>query len=317
MKNISHTVLTYNPARFDFVTCRLAVACAQTGTLSAAAIQCNLVLGAASRRLSELESALGVELFERNSRGLSPTASGNAFVKYALSVLQQMDGLMDELVDLKQGISRHIRVCSSTAAINQFLPTLMAKFEKIRPQIRVDLDEQVSDMVVAMVRNGFSDVGVFVEGPDTTGLELRHFRTDELVLVLPRGHALSGKSAISFVDTLDEPWISLSAGAAMLKQQQNAALEAGRVFKLRMQIRSFDAVGHMVSSGLGIAALPKLAALPIIHAMKLSWRPLSDAWAKRQMMICTKPHADPLLSEFRDFLCEPSKKVKASFATVK
>jgi DNA-binding transcriptional LysR family regulator len=317
MKNISHTVLTYNPARFDFVTCRLAVACAQTGTLSAAAIQCNLVLGAASRRLSELESALGVELFERNSRGLSPTASGNAFVKYALSVLQQMDGLMDELVDLKQGISRHIRVCSSTAAINQFLPTLMAKFEKIRPQIRVDLDEQVSDMVVAMVRNGFSDVGVFVEGPDTTGLELRHFRTDELVLVLPRGHALSGKSAISFVDTLDEPWISLSAGAAMLKQQQNAALEAGRVFKLRMQIRSFDAVGHMVSSGLGIAALPKLAALPIIHAMKLSWRPLSDAWAKRQMMICTKPHADPLVSEFRDFLCEPSKKVKASFATVK
>jgi DNA-binding transcriptional LysR family regulator len=317
MKNISHAVLSYNPARFDFVTCRLAVACAQTGTLSAAAIQCNLVLGAASRRLSELENALGVELFERNSRGLSPTASGNAFVKYALSVLQQMDGLMDELVDLKQGISRHIRVCSSTAAINQFLPTLMAKFEKIRPQIRVDLDEQVSDVVVAMVRNGFSDVGVFVEGPDTAGLELRHFRTDELVLVLPRGHALSGKSAISFVDTLDEPWISLSAGAAMLKQQQNAALEAGRVFKLRMQIRSFDAVGHMVSSGLGIAALPKLAALPIIHAMKLSWRPLSDAWAKRQIMICTKPHADPLVSEFRDFLCEPSKKVKASFATVK
>lgn len=316
MKKLSPAVLAYNPARFDFLTCRLAVACSQTGTLSAAAIQCNLVLGAASRRLSELESALGVELFVRNSRGLVPTASGKAFVKYALSILQQMDSLMDELVDVKQGISRHIRLCSSTAAINQFLPPLLSEYETRQPQIKVDLDEQVSDVVVTMVRNGFSDVGVFVEGPDTKGLELRHFRTDELVLVLPQGHALCGKSPIAFVDTLDEPWISLSAGAAMLKQQQNAAQEVGRVFKLRMQIRSFDAVGHMVSSGLGIAALPKLAALPIIKAMKLSWRPLADAWAKRQILTCTKPYAEPLVAEFRDFLCEPSKKVKASFTTV-
>ncbi len=316
MKKLSTAALAYNPARFDFLTCRLAVACAQTGTLSAAAVQCNLVLGAASRRLRELENALGVELFERNSRGLIPTASGKAFVNYALSVLQKMDGLMDELVDLKHGISRHIRVCSSTAAINQFLPPLLSAFENKHPQIKIDLDEQVSDMVVSMVRNGFSDVGVFVEGPDTTGLELRHFRTDELVLVLPNRHSLCGKTPISFVDTLDEPWISLSAGAAMLKQQQNAALESGRVFKLRMQIRSFDAVGHMVASGLGIAALPKLAALPIIKAMKLSWRPLIDSWAKRQIMICTKPHAEPLVTEFCDFLCAPSKKVKASLTSV-
>ena len=117
---------------------------------------------------------------------------------------------------------------------------------------------------------------------------------------------------ISFLDTLDEPWISLNAGAAMLQQQQQAALAAGRIFKLRMQVRSFDAVGHMVASGLGIAALPKGAGLPILRAMKLAWRPLSDPWAHRQLKIGIRPDADATVAELRDFLCSPSRNAKAA-----
>jgi DNA-binding transcriptional LysR family regulator len=56
---------------------------------------------------------------------------------------------------------------------------------------------------------------------------------------------------------LDEHWISLNAGAAMLQAQQQAAMAAGRPLKLRMQVRSFDAVGHMVASGLGHRGLPQ------------------------------------------------------------
>jgi DNA-binding transcriptional LysR family regulator len=60
----------YNLARFDFVSIRLAVACARSGSLTSAARDCNLVLPAASRRIRELESAVGDNLFERHSRGL-------------------------------------------------------------------------------------------------------------------------------------------------------------------------------------------------------------------------------------------------------
>ena len=47
----------YNLARFDFVSIRLAVLCAQTGSLTTAARQCNLVLPAASRRLKDARAA--------------------------------------------------------------------------------------------------------------------------------------------------------------------------------------------------------------------------------------------------------------------
>jgi DNA-binding transcriptional LysR family regulator len=303
----------YNLARFDFVSIRLAVACAQTGSLTSAARTCNLVLPAASRRIRELESAVGDTLFERHSRGLVPTAAGRAFVRHGLALLQEMDNLVAELADLRQGVVRHIQLCASTAAINQFLPALLARYGERNADVRVDVEEQVSEQVVTALREGRADIGAFVEGPDTQGLDVRDFRSDELVLILPAGHPLAGRSPISFVDTLDEQWISLNAGAALLQAQQQAALAAGRNFKLRMQVRSFDAVGHMVASGLGIAALPKQAALPIVRAMKLAWRPLADTWAQRQLKVGIRTDADLGIVTLRDFLCAvPSRNAKAA-----
>lgn len=301
----------YNLARFDFVSLRLAVLCAQTGSLTTAARACHLVLPAASRRLKDLEGAMGCQLFERHSRGLSLTPAGRVFVRRGLTLLQEMDELMSELNDLQQGVARHVRLCAGTAAINQFLPPLMAEYAALHPEVQIDLEERVSEHVVLALREGRADVGVFVEGVNAEGLEVRDFRRDELVLILPRGHRLCGRRPMAFVDALDEPWISLNPGAALLQQQQSAAMAARRPFKLRMQVSSFDAVGHMVASGLGIALLPKGAALPIVQAMKLAWRPLQDEWASRCLKVGIRKEADSTVVAFRDFLHRSSQKSKA------
>ena len=111
----------YNLARFDLVSIRLAVLCAQTGSLTTAARQCNLVLPAASRRIKELESALGCALFLRHSRGLDVTPAGRIFMRRGLAMLQEMESLGAELQDLQQGVVRHVRLFAGTAAIHQQL----------------------------------------------------------------------------------------------------------------------------------------------------------------------------------------------------
>ena len=304
---------TYNLARFDLVSIRLAVACAQTGSLTAAARDAHLALAAASRRIRELENALGDTLFERHARGLRPTPAGRVFVKHGLTLLQTMEQLGGELADLRQGIARHISLCASSAAISQFLPSLLAAYGQSHPQVRIELEEQVSEAVVSALREGRTDVGVFVEGPDTTGLQTQLFRSDELVLVLPAKHLLArSPGAIAFADTLDEEWISLPAGAAMLQKQQQAARAANRPFKLRMQVRSFDAVCHMVASGLGIAILPKAASLPLVKTMKLKSRPLTDSWAQRRLLVATAAgERDQGLASLVEFLVQPSQNAKA------
>ncbi|MDB5966826.1 MAG: LysR family transcriptional regulator [Polaromonas sp.] len=304
--------MNYNLARFDLVSIRLAVACVQTGSLTAAARGSHLALAAASRRLRELEQALGDALFERHARGLLPTPAGRIFARHGLALLQTMDQLGGELADLRRGTARHIRLCASSAAISQFLPPLLARYAGLHPHIHVELEEQVSESVVSSLREGRADIAVFVEGPEHTGLDTRFFREDEVVLILPPGHRLGASAApLAFADALDEEWISLTAGAAMLQTQQRAARAAGRAFKLRMQVRSFDAVCHLVAAGMGIAALPKGAGLPIAKSMKLGWRPLSDSWARRRLLVGTgtaTPDAD--VAAFRDFLVEPSQNAK-------
>lgn len=292
-----------NLSRFDFVSVRLAVLCAQTGNLTVAARECHLVLPAASRRLKDIEAAIGCQLFERHSRGLTVTSAGRVFMRRGLALLQEMEAMTKELNDLQQGVVRHIQLFAGSAAISQFLPPLIAQYSKTHPDIQIDLEEHVSEQVVLALKEGRSDMGVFVDGTDAVGLDVRAFRSDELVLIFPQGHTLTGKQPIAFADTLDEQWISLNPGAAMLQQQLRAAMSHGRQLKLRMQVNSFDAVSHMVSSGLGIALLPKSTALPILKNMKLAWRPLKDDWARRRLMIGIRKEADPEVKELRDYLC--------------
>ena len=304
----------YNLSRFNLVSIRLAVACAHHGSLTGAARELHIALAAASRRIRELETALGQPLFERHGKGLTITQAGRVFVRHGLIMLQTLDQLSTELADHQQGFTRHIRLCASTAAINQFLPSLLASYAQAQPRVRVELEEQVSDAVVLALREGRADLGIFVEGPNVDGLETSHFRTDELVLVLPAGHPLAAfRKPLQFADTLDEDIISLSAGAAVLQKQQQVALAVNRPLKLRFQVRSFDAVCHLVASGLGIAVLPRATALPLMRSMKLVARPLADPWAQRRMLIAqlNRLH-DPDVEALARHLVSPSQVARAS-----
>jgi DNA-binding transcriptional LysR family regulator len=153
---------TLNLARLDLVSVRLAVACAQTGSLTAAARECNLALAAASRRLKELELALGVRLFERRSSGLIPTTAAAPVIKRGLDMLGAVYELESTLADLRDGIARHVRLCASSAAINQFLPPLLARWHAHHPQVQVEVEEQVSGLVLTRywcLRGGTADPG--------------------------------------------------------------------------------------------------------------------------------------------------------------
>jgi DNA-binding transcriptional LysR family regulator len=263
--------------------------------------------------LRELEASLGAPLFERHRRGLILTPAGHIFLRHGLALLQTAERLGGELRDFGQGVARHVSLCASTAAINEFLPPLLAQYAKLHPDVRVDLEEQMSELVPATVREGRGDLGIFVEGVDARGVDTRLFREDELVVVLPRAHRLAkSRQPLGFERLLEEDWISLNTGAALLLKLQQAALAANRPLKLRFQVRSFDAVCHLVDAGLGVTVLPRAAAEPIARTMQLVLRPLDQDWAKRRMLLAMRPGvADDAVRALADFLVQPSQNAKA------
>jgi DNA-binding transcriptional LysR family regulator len=207
-------------------------------------------------------------------------------VRHGLALLQHLERLSHEVTDLREGHTRHVRLCTSTAALNQFLPPLLARFAERHPEIRVDLEEQVTTAVVSALREGRCDLGIFVEGPSVDDLAPCVFAHDELVLVLPRSHPLARqRKPIPFETVLEQDLIGMNPGAALLQSLQSAAEQRGVPLRLRMQVRSFDAICHLVAAGLGISVLPRAAVEPLAQAMDLTCRALTDDWARRRLLL--------------------------------
>ena len=274
-----------NPARVDFVTLRLFCAVVQSGSITKGAAQCHLALSAASRRLSDFESATGTQLLERSVQGVTVTPAGHAAAQHAMRLFQGFELFSTELADYSKGYRGHVRLWANMSALTQFLPTLLSNFMALQPGIRVDLEEQLSGDIVRALLDGLADVGVFAEGTPAGGLTLAPFRKDELVLLCVKNHPLGKFRKIAFADSLDHDFVGLNRASSLLELTSRAAANAGRPLRLRVQVRSFDAMCQMIAARLGVGVLPLAACKERLGPRGLKAVHLTDDWAHRHLML--------------------------------
>ena len=165
------------------------------------------------------------------------------------------------------------------------MPDVLSAFKAAYPDIRIALSEQTSERAVHDVGEGLADIAIFSEAISTQALEVFPYRQDRLVVIAPAGHPLSGKKSIRFIDTLDYQHVGLQPGSSLLGQLESEASELDRSISFAVQVTSFDGVRRMVESGLGVAVLPDGAVLPRADENRLSVIPLSDAWARRTLLV--------------------------------
>ena len=274
-----------NLHRLDLVSLSLFAHVVHTGSISQGAERARLAVGAASKRITDLESALGTQLFERHSRGVKLTVAGQALHRHAQRILTDVDQLEADLSDYASGIVGVVRLWANTSAITQFLPAGIAGFTAANPGIRIELEERNSTEAVLAVLDGRADIGIFAERTPPLGLRTVAYRSDRLVLVVPQGHPLAGRKRVRFSEALEHEFVSLPSGTSLAQLLRDEAEALGRRLKLRIQVRSFDAMCQMVAAGLGIGVLPDAAVKPYLRAMGLRQIDLGDAWVHRQLLI--------------------------------
>ncbi|WP_341317573.1 LysR substrate-binding domain-containing protein [Paraburkholderia sp. IMGN_8] len=274
-----------NLHRLDLVSLSLFTLIVRSGSISKGADLAHLAVAAASKRIADLEAAVATELFERHSRGITLTAAGDALHRHAQRILADVDLLAADLSDYAAGVFGVVKLWANTSAITQFLPTEIAAFTAANPNIRIELEEQNSEQVTMAVANGRADFGIFADGIPTLGLQTIPYRKDRLVLVVPYGHPLAAKKSISFDEALDFDFVSLARETSLAERLELATRSAGKRLKLRIQVRSFDAMCLMVAAGLGVAVLPEAAVRPHLRSMGLRKIKLTELWAERQLII--------------------------------
>jgi DNA-binding transcriptional LysR family regulator len=269
--------------KFDLRDLELFVAVADAGSIARAAERSHTVASAVSKRISDLEEVFGCALIVRAAKGVELTPAGHALLVRARVLLSQAAQLDDEL-------RRH--------AIVEFLPGALASFSAAHPDIHVQLEEHVSSAIAAAVADGSADFGILSELPLIEGLSTVPFRNDELVVVLQTGHPLAQRQSLTFAEIADQPFVGLHAGSALHHVLTRAATETGRTLNWRINVTSFDAACAMVAAGLGVGIVPRAATTPYIRSLSLASIALSDAWARRQLFLCTQANS-PLPSAAR------------------
>ncbi|MFJ9449607.1 LysR family transcriptional regulator [Herbaspirillum sp. NPDC101397] len=278
--------------RLDLSDLRLFLHVAETGSITAGADRSHLALASASARIRSMEDALGVALLLRERRGVQLTEAGRALLHHARTVHQQIDRMRDELSEYAHGLKGHIRLLGNTAAISEFLPDALGTFLSHNPYIDIDLEERLSHEIVQAIVDGVADIGIVADSVPTGPLQTIPFRQDRLVAVLPRKHALTRRKALQFAELMDKNFIGLSNGSALQEHLAGHALRAGKRLQYRVRLRSFDGICRMVEREVGIAVIPETAALRCKKTMEINCIPLSDAWAKRQLLICVRSHEE-------------------------
>src|SRR5205085_7284816 len=124
-------------------------------------------------------------------------------------------------------------------------------------------------------------------------------------LVVARDHALARRAKISFAETLDYDYVGLDRASALQRFLADKANRVGRPLRLRVQLRSFDAVCRLVERNVGVGIVPETTVRWAAQTMAITPVCLTDAWALRKLTICVRdyealpPYARQLVDHMR------------------
>jgi DNA-binding transcriptional LysR family regulator len=145
---------------------------------------------------------------------------------------------------------------------------------------------------VAAVAEGTADIGIVAGTVEVAGLETLPFRTDRFVLVVAPKHPLARVEDIFFAEALGYDFVGLDRASALQRFLAEKAERTGRRLKLRVQLRSFEAVCRLAECNVGIGVVPATAAERHAKTMSIHRIELSDDWARRNLTICVRREAD-------------------------
>lgn len=235
---------------------RILLRIAENESFSKTAAEFGYTQSAVSQIVRSLEREWGVFLFTRSKHGVRLTGDGRRLLPALRRLCDAYDALLEETNAVTRLEGAVVRVGSFASVSANWMPELIGGFKALYPTVRFDLMQGDYETVSAWIREGTADFG-FLTPEVAGGLETIPLLTEEMVLVLPKGHPLGEKKEISLADFSQEPFIFLDSGKT---SEPLSYFSAGGV-EPNLQYRVYDdyTIVSMVEQGLGVSILPRLA----------------------------------------------------------
>ncbi|WLW65491.1 MULTISPECIES: LysR family transcriptional regulator [Psychrobacter] len=265
------------------------ISVADNGSFTRASEQMHLTQSAVSGLIKELESSLGIVLFDRTTRQLSLSVVGHHLLPQARRILNEMQLFENEASSLTSLAQGQVRLAVSQFAASS-MPAVIAQFAKAYPDISVSLLDCSAENVLEHIQNIEVDLGVgtergFTEPDDDISADLLYQLP--FCVVMPDNHALAQKSEVIWQDLVDTPLITLQGPFI---EQVTAELDeeiASHIQQARYKVNFMSTALEMTRQGFGITlCLPYMPeVIDWVSANSLQMRPLAQPVKMRRFFI--------------------------------
>ena len=238
---------------------RYLVAVAEEGQVARAAARCHVGQPTLSTQLKKLEDILGVKLFERGPRGLTPTAAGTPIIRQARVVLDEAQKLRDLAHTAQDPMAGPLRVGAIPTLGPYLLPHLLPVIRKRYPRLRLLLSEHLTAQLIEALHTHTLDCALLALPIASEGLETIELFREPFELALPTGHALTGKKQVQPGDLKNECLLLLEEGHCLRNQALEVCGTTKNSSREEVQATSLETLRQMVAAGIGCTLMPQLA----------------------------------------------------------
>ncbi|CAM5222306.1 DNA-binding transcriptional LysR family regulator OS=Castellaniella defragrans OX=75697 GN=HNR28_002797 PE=3 SV=1 [Castellaniella defragrans] len=210
------------------------VSLAQTHNLSRSAKLLHTTQPALSKWLKDLESDIGLTLFDRRARGLVPTANGEILIAHARRLQAQLDRTVEDMAVLSQGGAGRVALGASGATAVGVAPHAILLMAEGLPGVRIDLVESTMNRLLELLLRGDLDIvmGRTIEDSDATAsLRSEILYTEPVNLVVRKGHPLLDLEQVTWDDIERYRLVIWPQQTPIRRALESALVYAGRTLK--------------------------------------------------------------------------------------
>ncbi|WP_227272364.1 LysR family transcriptional regulator [Roseobacter weihaiensis] len=162
---------------------------------------------AISRRIRDLEDALGASLFNRHSGGVVLTVAGRKFVRHARRALNEVSFAKAYVGCVGRGEEGQVRIGISSSLAAGFLAELLREYASQHRKVAIDIIEGIPKNHLAAVRLRKLDVAFIADTPSIQGCDSVQLWKERIFVTLQEGHRLARHEVLSWNDLQEERFV--------------------------------------------------------------------------------------------------------------
>lgn len=230
-----------------------------------------------SRQITEIERQAGMALFDRSSRGVALTEAGDLLHEHSNRLLEEHGLLIEQLDQLRNVQQAKVRIWCGEGFLADLVEHGIRPFSQVYPSVRYSVHFGGTAEVAEAIFDGNADIGIVYHPVADIRVRSLSIRRQPLCVVLPEGHALSGRVHATLEECLSYPIALLDPGHGVTQLVTRVAANAGYAIAPALETNSIDMLRRFVGAGLGITFLPNFAVASELDVGSLLAVPLSDA----------------------------------------